>query len=128
MVKSYDILGVKRNGITLGKPSLVGADRKSGGVALHQCTEKGGGDRWIAKRIVEDIADRGYEGANIILKCDQERALVEIQKEVAKLRGATAQTVLVNSPVGESQSNGEVDNAVGRLKGLVRIIKSHLEH
>ena len=46
----------------------------------------------------------------MILNADQEVAIADVQKQVVALR--LCETVPVKSPVGESQSNGRVDNAV----------------
>ena len=46
----------------------------------------------------------------MVLKADQEMAIADVRRQVIALR--LAETVPVNSPVGESQSNGRVENAV----------------
>ena len=37
------------------------------------------------------------------------------------------QTIREESPVGESQSNGEVENAIQRVQGMYRTMKDDLE-
>ena len=79
----------------------------------------------------------------IILQCDQEFAIVDLQaaianemiqmldqvmKQTRNVRGLGAEiddvnVVVENPPVGESQSNGAVENATERLPGQIRIVK-----
>ena len=94
---------------------LVSTDRKTGGAKAHFVQCKGLGDRWIAARTVEDLNDFGCNGVDICIKTDQEPAILELQKKVAELRG-TARTIPVNSPVGDSKSNGRVENAIRRVQ------------
>ena len=89
-------------------------------------TSKGVGDTWIANRITKDMEEFGYGRCPIRLKCDQEPAIVDLQKELIKRRGE-AKTVPVNSPVGDSKSNGRVENAIKRLQGMLRTIRHNLE-
>ena len=39
----------------------------------------------------------------------------------------TAPTIPINSPVGESESNGRVENAIRRIQDKVRTLKEQLE-
>ena len=58
--------------------------------------------------MVEDIAKLGYQ--EIILKCDGEPALKNVQSEVQRRRAA--QTILENSVPGDSKANGAAERAV----------------
>ena len=69
----------------------------------------------------------GYAGARIILKCDQESPIAAVQQEVVKNRPDVA-TVPRHSPVGESQSNGRVENAIRRVQEQVRAFTIRLKH
>ena len=62
-------------------------------------------DPWIAGKIKVDIEEFGCGGAPVRIKSDQEPAIVDVQRAVIAKRG-NAPTTLVNSPVGDSQSNG----------------------
>ena len=61
----------------------------------------------------------------MVLKADQEVAVSHVQRQVVAARAD--ETVPMNSPVGESQSNGRVENAVQRVQGLIRTLKDALE-
>ena len=89
---------------------LVCHDSKSGGIKAHVVKSKGIGDTWIAGRIIKDVEEVGYGGCAIKIKCDQEPAIVDLQRMVGNQR--RGKTVPVNSPVGDSQSNGKVENAI----------------
>ena len=61
----------------------------------------------------------------MVLKADQEVAIADVQRQVVAVR--SGETVPMNSSVGESQSNGRVENAVQRVQGLIRTLKDALE-
>ena len=60
------------------------------------------------------------------IKSDQEPAIVDVQRAVIAKRG-NAPTIPVNSPVGDSQSNGRVENAIKKVRNMVKTILSSLE-
>ena len=57
---------------------------------------------------------------------DQEPAIVDVQRAVIAKRD-NAPTIPVNSPVGDSQSNGQVENAIKKVRNMVKTILSSLE-
>ena len=73
-----------------------------------------------------DIEDMVYSGTKVVMENDQEPAIVEVQR---KSRGGTfvRDRPPKNSEVGESQSNGEVENAIKRLQEQLRMLKDDLE-
>ena len=72
-----------------------------------------------------DIEDMGYTGTKIILKNDQEPAILEVQQKI--MAGRTAETVPKNSEVGESQSNGEIENGIKKYQEQFQTLKDNLE-
>ena len=90
---------------------MVSEDLATGGIRAHFVLAKGNGDPWIAGKIKDDIEEFGYGGAFVRIRSDQEPAIVYVQIAVIAKRG-NALTILVNSPVGDSQSNGRVENAI----------------
>ena len=82
----------------------MGVNRKTGGVHAHQ----------LNTRIAADIEDLGYGASRVVLKADHE-AIADVQRHVVAVR--LGETVPMNSPVGESQSNGRVEKAVQRVHG-----------
>ena len=82
----------------------------------------------------------GYR--KVIFKGDQEPALQKLLDHVGMAVGENVtredrraeisdaqgtQTIREESPVGESQSNGEVENAIQRVQGMYRTMKDDLE-
>ena len=59
----------------------------------------------------------------VMIKSDQERAMVALQLEVQRIR--TAKTIPINSPVGEAESNGRVENAIRQVQDKVRTLRHH---
>ena len=47
-------------------------------------------------------------------KSDQEAAMVALQAAIQRIR--TAKAIAINSPVGESEANGRVENAIRRVE------------
>ena len=88
---------------------LVSEDLATGGIRAHRVSAKGNGDPWIAGKIKDDIEEFGCGGAPVRIKSDQEPAIVDVQRAVIAKRG-DAPTILVNSAVGDSQSNGRVES------------------
>ena len=84
---------------------LVSEDLATGGIRAHLVSAKGNGDPWIARKIKDDIEELGHGSAPVRLKSDQEPAIVDVQRAVIAKRG-NAPTILANSPVGDSPSNG----------------------
>ena len=56
---------------------------------------------WFAKQVVEDIETVGLNKEQISTKSDQEPSIVQLQKEIARLRG-DAGTGIENPRVGDS--------------------------
>ena len=113
-------------GERMNRPMIVVEDRETRAIVAHMCSQKGPGDKWIVRRIGKDIEEMGYGGARIIRKCDQENPIAAVQQEVIKNR-TDAATVPRHSPVGESQSNGRVENAIRRVQEQVRVFYDQLK-
>ena len=60
------------------------------------------------------------------MKSDGEHSIVALKKKAAQI--AEIEAIPKESPVGESRSNGEIEVAVKEVKGLMRSVKSDLEH
>ena len=107
------------------QPIIVIHDRKTKTVLGHVANCKGAGDERVMKRILMDIEDMGYSGTKVIMKSDQEPATVEVQWKV--MAGRSSETVSTNIEVGESQPNGEVENAIKRFQEQILTLKDDLE-
>ena len=104
------------------QPVIVLKDRKSGTVKAHMVEEKGV-NVFAVKRLVQDVALLGYK--RIVFKSDNEPAILALKHAVKN--ECPIEIVMEESPVGESASNGEVENAFKCVEGQFRTMKSHLE-
>ena len=85
---------------------LASYDRKTKTGRLHQCESKGPADDYMVERTIRDINDAGYNGERIVLKSDQEHAIVSVGEEVGIRR--SGETVPQVSAQGDPASNGDV--------------------
>ena len=72
----------------------------------------------------------GCKRGEIILKSDQEAAIMALISEVSKLRaerGGIGRTIEEASPVGSSSSNGIVERGIRSVEEQARVLVSALE-
>lgn len=86
---------------------------------------KGASVEWCARRVLAFIKEIGLEGSDIVLKSDQEPAIVSLMAEIAARR--KAKTIQEHSPVASSQSNGYVEGAIQSVFGQARVMLDALE-
>ena len=103
-------------------PILVIEDDTSKTVMAHMLPRKGV-DEYAVERLKQDIGLLGYK--RIVLKSDQEPAILALKAEVKRTSGVEIVPEL--SPVGESQSNGRAERAVRTTKGQFRTMKEALD-
>ena len=101
----------------------VARDRRTQMIFANVVPRKGMIHEHGAKSMVEDLEKLGYH--EIILKCDGEPALKNVQAEVQRRR--TAQTILENSVPGDSKSNGAAERAVKAVGEQVRVLRAGLQ-
>ena len=77
---------------------------------------------WIAKRAAKFIDQLGHN--RVTLRCDNEPAIEALAREIAQAR---QEGVPERPPVGESQSNGIIERAVGLVSGQARTLKAALK-
>ena len=90
---------------------MVARERASRHTCSYAVQCKGVGDQHAAKRLVAYIKELGYESSPLVIKCDQESAVVAVAKMVTQLRGGT-QTFIEHSPVRSSGSNGVIERGI----------------
>lgn len=98
-------------------------DTRSKAWFAHVVPKKGIGHEHGVTMALEDILLMGYK--KIILKCDNEPALKQVQHAVRDQR--EDETICENSPRGCSQSNGEAERAVRAVQEQVRVLMLALE-
>ena len=57
----------------------------------------------------------------VTLKCDHEAAIVDVLREIAKLRGSRG-TLLEHSPVADSQSSGLIERGIRSVEEMTRVL------
>ena len=105
--------------------TLVGVDRYTQAVLAHVVPKKGTEFQWVAAQLDRDVKRFGYHG-RLVVKSDQEPAVVDLMKELARRR-LTAPTVLEKSKAYDSKSNGRAESTVRRVEEQVRTMKLALE-
>ena len=107
-------------------PILVLREVRSGATMAMLVPSKGDSTQWVVNRVAGWMDDLGFR--KIIVKIDQESSVTALMKAARAAREVGSVTVLEHSPVGESQSNGAAERAVGEVKGMIRAIKVALDH
>jgi len=96
-----------------GLPIVVAVDSTSGAIFAYVVPQKGECDYAITRGCQDVQHLLGYK--KMVFKGDQEPALQTMIDRVARIVGG--QVIKEQSPVGESASNGAVENAVQRIQG-----------
>ncbi len=101
---------------------IVIYDSKPKYVAAEIVPEKGLNE-YAVRRVAQVINRLGY--SRVIIKSDQEASIVALKgavKRELELKGSFEE-----SPVGEHQSNGAIENAIERVQGQIRTLRDALE-
>ena len=119
-------------------PILVLRDSGSEGVLASFVKREGNYSEYVSKRIAEIANWLGY--TKVVFKTDQEPAIKDVMHD-AKTKiwkdmdafheqvknYCACQITVLQSPVGESQANCVVENAIQRIQGQIRAIKLDVE-
>ena len=105
------------------RTALVLRDRESVTTHAHTVSCKGTGGPHIVRRIIADIDGMGH--TEILLKGDGEPALTQVMEAVKARR--PQQTILVQPPAYDPQSNGAIEKAVDQFMGQMRTLKLSVE-
>ena len=105
-------------------PFMVVKDRKSKKMWAFIVKEKGV-NPYAVKKLAKILSGTGYR--RVILKSDQEPAVMSLKEAVKREIDIEVEVAFEESLVGEHQSNGEVENAVNRIRGQIRVTKDALE-
>ena len=107
-------------------PILVAKDRWSGMVFAMAVERKGAADPHAVIKLTEWIDALG--SMKVAIRSDGEPAIKQVAAAVRDSRREGTVTTLENSPPGDHASNGIAERAVGQIAGMVRTLKSELEH
>ena len=106
-------------------PVITIKDDDTKSVRAHVVPRKGDID-WVADEVIKDISKLGHS-AEVIIKSDQEPALIDLRKTIVQRRGKSAKTLEENAKNKDSQSNGVIERAIQGVEGMVRTMKFALE-
>lgn len=108
-------------------PHLVTVEHKHGRVWAYRAPNKciHAEAPWLPKRIAQDWDNVGFKDIAIQLRTDQEPSIVQLQSAIQTERAATM--IPINSPVGESECNGRVENAIRRAREKIRTLRHQVE-
>ena len=84
-------------------------------------------EEWSIHQICEDLETVGLKDDRIIVKDDQEPAIIDIAKEIGLNRGGRFGTAVDNLRVGDSDSNGTIERAIQDVAGQCRTMPSAFE-
>jgi hypothetical protein len=84
---------------------------------------------YITRRIVAFMKEIGVVHGDVLVKTDQEPAIMAIIEEGGRVRAAEGggRYVIEQSPVGSSASNGIVERAILGVEQQARVLKRALE-
>jgi len=104
-------------------PAVVWKDSMSKTIGAYACQSKGD-DEYAITRGAQDMNNLlGYN--RMSFKEDQEPALRILMKSVRMLSGDHC--TLLNSPVGDSHSNGDAESAVKQVQRQFRTMRTDME-
>ena len=109
-------------------PYLVVVEHRFGRRWAHQVPNKGhvDGAHRFPWRLIRDWDNCGFKGTRVMLKTDQERAMTSAHAAAEEM--IPSSVIPINNPVGESECNGRVENAIRRVQGKTRALRHGLEH
>ena len=105
-------------------PILMGVNHESNWITANMVPRKGP-DPFAVHVVVKEIEASGYN--KMIVKSDQEPAILDLLRTARRERAETIQVIPEESPVGEHQSNGKIENTVQIVEGQIRIMKLVME-
>ena len=121
---AFDYAFVRRDDETHVATLLVMRDRDTKAVRAWCLPNKGADITETVDRAVAGVNSLGYRG-RVLIRCDGEAALGALRNAITKAMPDGATPVV--TPVGESQSNGGIEQAVRTVKGLLRVHLMALE-
>ena len=105
---------------------LVGRERMSKRWFATAVLQKGASGRFSADKCLEFVQENGDEDNRVLIKTDQEPSIQYLVKDIIDLR-KEGKTIIEESPVKSSGSNGVVERGVQEIEGGIRAILLGLE-
>ena len=108
-----------------GVTAIALCDRQTGWLAGHVVDSKGSGTQEAVDQVLRDLRRMEHHGT-IVVKTDQESAIIDLLRAVSKERGE-ARTVFATAARSDSKGNGEAEKAVQSIEEMVRTMMVDLE-
>ena len=105
---------------------LVMQESQHRSVWAYPVDKKGATEEWLSAQILEDLETMGLQGEKIVLKSDQEPAIVDVARDISRARQGAYGTAMETSAVGESDSNASVERAIQDVEGQARTLRAAL--
>ena len=105
---------------------LVGRERTTGAYFATAVPRKGSSGRFAVDKALDFVHDVGDRASRIIIKTDQEPAIRTWARDFCDAR-EDGRTVLEESPVRSSGSNGRAERAVQSIEAQIRVLLLSLE-
>ena len=98
-------------------------------MTLSPLVPKKGPHPFVVRRIKAFLRETGCEHARIVIKSDQEPAIIALRKAVSKARAedSNAETIPEEAPLDDHASNGIAERCVQAVEEQVRVLRSALE-
>ena len=109
----------------MGVTAIALRDRDTQFLAGHVVDAKGAGPQNAVSQVLRDLRKMGHHD-KVVIKTDQEAAIIDLFKTVGKARGVS-QTILETAARSDSKGNGEAERAVQSIESMVRTLMIDLE-
>ena len=96
-------------------------------ILAYEVQSKGASEAWVVDQIVEDLDTAGLRNDKVVVKSDQEPAIQELARAVARSRETDYGSAIGASAVGDSDSNASIERAIQDVQAQVRTLRSALE-
>ena len=106
VLMDYFFMGQDENKVL---PMLGIKERQSKMKFAHMVEEKGP-NQYAIEQVVEDIESLGVK--RFIFKTDQEPSIMALKDRIIETLGTKVEILPEESPVGDHQANGEIENAI----------------
>ena len=108
-----------------GVTAVALCDQQSGWLAGHVVDSKGSGTQQAVEHVLRDLRRTGHHGM-IVVKTDQEAAIIDLLRAVAQQRGES-RTVFETPARSDSKGKGAAVTAVQSIDEMVRTLSVDLE-
>ena len=105
---------------------LAGREKVTGAYFATAVPRKGSTGRFAVDKALDYLHEVGDRGARVIVKTDQEPAIKTWTRDFCEAR-EDSRTIVEESPVKSSGSNGRAERAVQTIEGQIRVLLLSLE-